>query len=70
MDLIIDSDLKAVAEFMQRNLPVTKLVPVADALAAIAPILWASFEAESVAALRLREPAIIPCAGHKPEAST
>ena len=29
----MDEDLKSVAEFMQRNLPASKLVPVAEALA-------------------------------------
>ena len=69
MDLIIDEDVKAVAEFMQRNLPTAKLVPVAEALVMLAPAFWGAFETESVAALRLREPPITLDVGRKPEVS-
>jgi hypothetical protein len=54
IELIIDSDVKDVAEFMQSNMPAAKLVSVASAMAALAPILWGHFDAESVAALRLK----------------
>jgi hypothetical protein len=53
MELMIDPDVKAVVEFMQGNMPAAKLVSVAAAVAALAPILWGAFEAESVATLRL-----------------
>jgi hypothetical protein len=53
MDLIIDGDVQAVAEFMQVNIPATRLVAVATHVAAIAPILWGIHPAESVIPLRL-----------------
>ena len=53
MELLVDSDLKAVIEFMQGHLPAAKLVAVANAVAKIAPALWGHFEAEDIAALRL-----------------
>ena len=70
MELEIDPDVKAVAEFMQSNMPAAKLVSVASAIAALAPILWGKYEAESVFALRLiasplnavRAGRILPCA--------
>lgn len=58
MELIIDPDVKAVAEFMQSNMPASKLVSVASAVAALAPMLWGAFEAESVCALRLAPSAL------------
>ena len=40
MKLEIDDDVRVVAEFMQRNVPAEKLVVVAEAMGAIAPLLW------------------------------
>lgn len=54
MKLIIDPDVKAVAEFMQGNMSASKLVSVASAIAALAPILWGRFEPEGIAALQLQ----------------
>lgn len=53
MELVIDQDVKAVAEFMQGNLPAAKLVSVVNALASIAPALWGRYPIEEVAALQL-----------------
>ena len=50
MELILDPDVKAVAEFMQSQIPASRLVSVADGLAKLAPILWDKYEAESVSA--------------------
>jgi len=58
MDLIIDDDVKAVAEFMQSSMAAAKLVSVAEAVAALAPVLWGKFEPEGIDALRLKSPAI------------
>lgn len=58
MEVEIDSDVQAVAEFMQRNVPASRLVAVAEAAAKLAPLLWGRYEKEDVAALLLREPAI------------
>ena len=38
--LSVDADVKAVLEFMERNVPANKLVRVAAAAASLAPILW------------------------------
>ena len=53
MELIIDDDVKSVAEFMQSCSPATKLVSVAEAVANIAPILWGQYESQAISALRL-----------------
>lgn len=49
----IDTDLHAVAEWMQLNVPATRLVATASQLAALAPLLWGHYKAESIDALRL-----------------
>jgi hypothetical protein len=41
--LEIDQDVEAVAEFMQRNIPASKLVAVSDSIKALAPIMWGAF---------------------------
>ena len=40
MNLMMDADLKTVAEFMQSHIAADRLVQVADRLAALAPVLW------------------------------
>jgi hypothetical protein len=40
MDIVLDADIKAVAEFMQGNIPASKLVGVAKHLPALAKLLW------------------------------
>ena len=54
MQLEIDCDVKAVAEFMQANMPASKLLGVATAIGRLAPILWGHFSADDVYALALR----------------
>jgi hypothetical protein len=49
----IDPDLHAVAEWMQANIPASRLVAVAGGLAAIAPMLWARFQSENIQAIQL-----------------
>jgi hypothetical protein len=51
--LIVDADVEAVAGFMQRRIAASRLVAVADGLAAIAPLLWGRFQPEAIQALRL-----------------
>jgi hypothetical protein len=58
MDLHIDPDLKAVAEFMQGHVPASKLVHIAQNLSALAPLLWGAYQTEQVTALCLRLSAI------------
>jgi hypothetical protein len=45
--------VEAVAEFMQRNIPASKLVAVSDSIKALAPIMWGHFDREEIRALRL-----------------
>lgn len=64
MELIFDADVKAVTEFMQERVAAERLVSVAKGVAALAPLLWGQFEAESVEVLRLKSSAIadrVPC---------
>jgi hypothetical protein len=58
MELVIDPDLKSVAEFMQEQLPANRLVAVANGLAGIAPLLWGQYQSEEVETLRLVSPPI------------
>jgi hypothetical protein len=50
MEVVLDSDVKAVAEFMQNNIPAAKLIGVAEALPTLASILWSQYPQESVQA--------------------
>jgi hypothetical protein len=62
MMLEMDPDLQAVAEFMQTNLPATKLASVATAIGWLAPVLWGHFEAEELRPLVLGNPQSISSA--------
>ncbi|HZS85398.1 MAG TPA: hypothetical protein VFA50_21195 [Stellaceae bacterium] len=53
MDLFIDPDVKSIAEYMQSSLSATRLVPVAMALAKLAPILWGRYSVDEVDVLAL-----------------
>lgn len=55
-DLEMDVDLKLVLEFMQSNMSASKLIGVAQALAAVAPIIWSRYERDDVHALVLSVP--------------
>jgi hypothetical protein len=72
MEIQIDQDVKAVAEFMQRTMPAAKLVGVAEAIAALSPLLWGRHGTEDVSALRLRETPItaLPYDQHKQAAAS
>jgi hypothetical protein len=52
--MIVDDDVKAVAEFMQGRIAASRLVAVADGLAAMAPLLWGRFQPEAIQAIRAR----------------
>lgn len=56
MDLIIDPDVKAVAEFMQRNIAAARLIQVAEGVRSLAWILWNKYEQDDISTLRLQEP--------------
>jgi hypothetical protein len=47
MEIVLDLDVQAVAEFMQSTIPATKLVSVADNLPTVARLLWSHFPQES-----------------------
>jgi hypothetical protein len=44
----IDDDVGRVLSFMQETLPADRLVPVASAVAGLAPALWGHFQASEV----------------------
>lgn len=48
MNVTMDSDVQLVAEFMQNNVPASRLLSVATGLAACAPLLWGQFAAADV----------------------
>jgi hypothetical protein len=48
MQLKMDGDVQAVAEYMQSNIPAARLVGVAAGIAAIAPLLWGRYSPEQV----------------------
>jgi hypothetical protein len=56
MEVVIDRDVEAVAEFMQRNVPTKKLKGVAHRLAELAGLLWDHFDPEDVEPMRLSKP--------------
>lgn len=57
MNIEIDPDVKALAEFMQKNIPADRLVDVAVSIGRIAPILWDS--TDKFVAMKLIEPPIL-----------
>jgi hypothetical protein len=58
MEVVVDHDVKAVADFMQKNIPVKKLRGVANRLAEIAGLLWGHFDTEDVEPMRLNNPSL------------
>lgn len=57
MELVLDPDVQAVAEFMQQRMHANRLVAVANGIAGIAPLLWGRHQQEEIYTLRLREAA-------------
>ena len=53
MILDIDPDVKAVAAFMQEQIPADRLVSVAIAIEGLAPALWGQYDRSQVQALSL-----------------
>jgi hypothetical protein len=51
--LVIDDDVHAVLEFMQKNIPAGRLVAVAAGISSLAPILWGEYQPESIRAFQL-----------------
>jgi hypothetical protein len=55
MRVEIDSDVQAVLEFMQANIPCNKLAGVAESVGRVAQILWGHYDAVAVIPLVLQE---------------
>lgn len=53
MVLIIDENVRAVAEFMQANMDASRLVNVAASIHALAPLLWGHYRGGSDPVLQL-----------------
>lgn len=51
--MIVDDDVRVVAEFMQGRIAASRLVAVANGLAAMAPLLWGRYQSEDVQIVRL-----------------
>ncbi len=67
--MCVDEDVQAVAAFMQGRIAASRLVSVADGLAALAPLLWGKFQPEAIQTVRLEtEP--ISSALHTPATSS
>ncbi len=61
MEIAIDPDVQAVAAFMQEHLTADRLVPVAAAVAGLAPALWGHFQTSEVRALSLVHGPVTVC---------
>ena len=61
MNVVVDADVKAVAEFMQERIAASRLVAVADGLAAVAPLLWGQYQSQGVQALQLVAEPMLDC---------
>jgi hypothetical protein len=53
MNLQLDKDVRAVAEFMESNIAAVRLVSVANCVSAVASALWGHHKSEPVTALKL-----------------
>lgn len=54
MDVIIDPDVKSVLQFMQSNVPASKLLAVADGVADLARLLWEHYKQDEIELLRIK----------------
>jgi len=64
--LKVDSDVQALAEFMQTKIAASRLVAVAEGLAAMAPLLWGQYQPEAVRVVRLEADPISDRAARTP----
>jgi hypothetical protein len=48
MQIQMHSRLMMVANFMQKNIETNELVPIAEALALIAPVIWGHYDSGSI----------------------
>jgi hypothetical protein len=56
MQVEIDEHVRAVLNYMQENIPASKLVGVGDAIPKMARLLWDQFQQEPVLVMGLRDP--------------
>lgn len=67
MKLEANEDVKTVLDFMQKNFAAAKLIPIAEAVSSLAPILWGRYGREPINCLSLSSPISVE---REPEAST
>ena len=53
MELVLNEETKAVLEFMQANIPSSKLLGVADSIPNVARLLWSGYPQEPLKILQL-----------------
>gem|GEM_PF-4564557 len=51
--MIVDPEVEAVLQFMQDRFSATRLVPIAEAVSALAPVLWGRYGREAIAPLTI-----------------
>jgi hypothetical protein len=66
MKVVMDEDVKRVAEFMQENVPADRLAAVARGVGQLAPILWGHYYNSEIFPLSLRGDEISICAPSVP----
>ena len=59
MDVVLDSDVRAVLEFMQTRIAASKLVPIAERLPEMAKLLWSRYPQEPVEPISMRPDQLI-----------
>lgn len=59
MKIVVDPDVQKVLEFMQANIPASKLQNVAKGVADLAYFAWGHFDSEDLALLRLQSEPIL-----------
>lgn len=69
MEIVLDRDVQAVLEFMQRTIPCEKLVAVGRSVAQLAPGFWGHYKGEDVTPISLSETTIF-CLEHRPAVAT
>lgn len=70
MRIEADSDVMAVLSFMQKEIAATRLLSVANGVAAMAPLLWGRYQAETVAPLCLADELCATAAQRRQSASS
>lgn len=70
MRIKVDPDVERVAEFMDQNFPVERMVGIAAGLYALAHLVWARYEQRPVQALSLVDGPGLPDAPHARSTAT